>query len=201
VKKSAVNYLRKFGKNMSKIGKKPVKVPDGVTVTIDEVRISVKGPKGELEVRRLPHVAVEFDEAKRELGFTLESKNKQARSNWGTIRSHTANAIQGVTEGFEKTLILEGVGYRITKNGDDLEMNLGFSHPVNYKARPGIVFEVEKNTILKISGIDKRLVGQVAAEIRAIEKAEPYKGRGFRYKDEVIRRKAGKKAVTAAGGA
>ncbi len=186
---------------MSKIGKQAIKIPEGVTVAIDEKKIAIKGPKGELQVRRLPHVRAEFDEAKKELKFTVEATHKQARSNWGTIRSHAANALEGVTKGFEKTLIVEGVGYRITKVGEGLEMTLGFSHPVKYEAKSGISFEVEKNTTLKISGIDKELVGQVAAEIRAIEKAEPYKGRGFRYAGEVVRRKAGKKAVAAAGGA
>lgn len=184
---------------MSKIGKKPIKIPEGVTVTIEEERILVKGPKGELAVRRLPYIVPELDEAKKELRFTLQSNQKQARSNWGTSRALLANAVEGVTKGFTKTLILEGVGYKITKQGEDLSLNIGFSHPVEYKAKPGITFEVEKNTILKISGINKELVGQVAAEIRDIERAEPYKGRGFRYADEVIRRKAGKKAVAAAG--
>jgi len=184
---------------MSKIGKQPIKIPEGVTVSVDIDKVTVKGSKGELEVRLLPYVKTELDEAARELKFSPESNHKQARSNWGTIRANVANAVEGVTKGFEKTLIVEGVGYRITKAGEGLEMNLGFSHPVNYEATPGITFEVEKNTILKISGIDKRLVGQVAAEIRGIEKAEPYKGRGFRYSDEVIRRKAGKKAVASGG--
>ncbi len=184
---------------MSKIGKQPVKVPENVIIEIEEEKITVKGPKGELEVRRLPHVIPELDKEKKELKFVPEANHKQARSNWGTMRSNTANTIQGVTEGFEKTLIVEGVGYRINKEGEGLVMNLGFSHPVNYEATPGITFEIEKNTILKIKGIDKILVGQVAAEIRAIEKAEPYKGRGFRYSDEVVRRKAGKKAVASEG--
>ncbi|MFH0712773.1 MAG: 50S ribosomal protein L6 [Candidatus Jorgensenbacteria bacterium] len=186
---------------MSKIGKQLIKIPEGVTVAVDEEKILIKGPKGELGVRRIPHVLPEFNEAKKELKFTAEANHKQARSNWGTIRAHAANAVEGVTKGFEKTLILEGVGYRIVKVGEGLEMTLGFSHPVKYEAKPGISFEVEKNTTLRIRGIDRELVGQVAAEIRAIEKAEPYKGRGFRYSDEVIRRKAGKKAVAASGGA
>jgi large subunit ribosomal protein L6 len=184
---------------MSKIGKQPIKLPEGVTASVDEDKITVKGPKGELEVRLLPYVRPEFDEAARELKFTPEANHKQARSNWGTMRANAANAVLGVTNGFAKTLVVEGVGYRITKAGEGLEMTLGFSHPVKYEATPGITFEVEKNTILKISGIDKRLVGQVAAEIRAFEKAEPYKGRGFRYSDEVVRRKAGKKAVASGG--
>lgn len=170
-------------------------------MAIDGEKILVKGPKGELGVRRLPYVTPEFDGAKKELKFALEANHKQARSNWGTIRAQASNAVLGVTKGFEKTLIVEGVGYRIMKAGEDLEMTLGFSHPVNYKTKPGISFEVEKNTILKIKGIDKELVGQVAAEIRGLEKAEPYKGRGFRYEGEVVRRKAGKKAVAASGGA
>ncbi len=186
---------------MSKIGKKPLKIPEGVTIVIDEDKISVKGPKGELNVPRLSYVLPRFDESAKELRFELQAtkKQKQAQSNWGTFRAKVANALEGVTKGFEKTLILEGVGYRITKDGDNLVMNLGFSHPVKYNAKPGVSFEVEKNNILKVKGIDKELVGQVAAEIRNIEKAEPYKGRGFRYENEVIRRKAGKRAVAASG--
>ena len=133
--------------------------------------------------------------------FTLQGSGKQSRSNWGTIRALAANAIAGLTKGFQKTLILEGVGFRINKEGDNLNLSLGFSHPIQYKARPGIIFEVEKNTILKVKGIDKELVGQVTAEIRSLKKPEPYKGKGFRYENEVIRRKAGKKAATASGGA
>ncbi len=161
--------------------------------------ITLKRDKNELEIPRLAGVKVEYDAAKREMNFSLTNTTKQTKSNWGTLRALTWNAVLGLTKGFEKKLILEGVGYRITKAGEGLEMNLGFSHPVIFKARPGIQFEVEKNTNLKIKGFNKELVGQVAAEIRALKKPEPYKGKGFHYEGEVIRRKAGKKAVATTG--
>lgn len=184
---------------MSKIGKQKVIVPEGMEVKVESNIVLLKKDKNELKIPVLAGVKVEYDVVKRELGFSLVSVNKQTKSNWGTLRALIANAVLGLTKGFEKKLILEGVGYRITKAGEDLEMNLGFSHPVRYKARAGIQFEVEKNVNLKIKGFDKELVGQVAAEIRALRKPEPYKGKGFRYEGEVIRRKAGKKAVATTG--
>ena len=182
---------------MSKIGKQNIKIPTGITVTIEEGKIYLKGQSGELTVTVLKGVkpAIENDV----LIFSLSGDNKQARSNWGTLRSLVANAISGLAKGFEKILILEGIGYRITKEGNDLSLNLGFSHPVKYKAPAGIIFEVPDTTTLKIKGIDKALVGQVAAEIRNLKKPEPYKGKGFRYADEIIRRKAGKKVAAASG--
>lgn len=168
---------------------------------LKEREIVFKNQKGEFKIALPAGVRAALDTDKKELLFTLQGSGKQARSNWGTIRALAANAIAGLTKGFQKTLILEGVGFRINKEGDNLNLSLGFSHPIQYKARPGIIFEVEKNTILKIKGIDKELVGQVTAEIRSLKKPEPYKGKGFRYENEVIRRKAGKKAATAAAGA
>jgi large subunit ribosomal protein L6 len=178
---------------MSKIGKKPIKIEEGVNVLIKENEVIVQGPKGELKVKKLEGVDV-----KNENGFivlSLNKKNKQAKSNWGTLRSLIQNAIIGVTKGFEKTLILEGIGYRINKEGNDLNLSLGFSHPVIFKAPSDITFEVEKNTI-KVKGIDKARVGEIAAQIRALKKPEPYKGKGFRYENEVIRRKEGKKSAS-----
>jgi large subunit ribosomal protein L6 len=128
--------------------------------------------------------------------LTTATETKQVRSNWGTLRSLIQNAIDGLVKGYEKTLLLEGVGYKMAKEGNNLSLNLGFSHPVKFAAPEHIVFEVEKNTTLKIKGFDKALVGQVAAEIRGLKKPEPYKGKGFRYSDEIIKRKAGKKAAT-----
>ncbi len=179
---------------MSKIGKQPVIIPESVTVTIKDGELLFVGGKNQLIVPILKYVDAVIDN--KEIKFSIGASNKQARSNWGTIRSLTQNAVFGLSKGFEKTLILEGVGYRITKEGENLTLSLGFSHPVTYKAPAGIVFEVEKNSILKVKGFDKTLVGQVAAEIRGMKKPEPYKGKGFRYSDEVIRRKAGKKAAT-----
>jgi len=185
---------------MSRIGKQLINIPEGIEIIVDQDRIIVKSSKKEeIRVLKLSGVGAVLNEDKRELRFTLKSDNKQSRSNWGTQRSLVYNAIEGLTKGFKKTLILEGVGYRLAKEDDDLVLNLGFSHPVRYKARSGIEFEVEKNSILKIKGIDKELVGRVAAEIRSLKKPEPYKGKGFHYLGEVVRRKAGKKAVTAAG--
>jgi len=179
---------------MSKIGKKPITVPQGVTLAIDEDAIRVKGPKGELNVPMLSGVkpVLEGDT----LRFEIVSRAKQQRSNWGTARALVQNAVLGATEGFEKTLVIEGVGFKIAKEGNGLMLSLGFSHPVRYAEVPGIEFEVEKNTTLKIKGNDKMLVGKVAAEIRALKKPEPYKGKGFHYAGEVIRRKAGKKSGT-----
>ncbi|MEK9194609.1 MAG: 50S ribosomal protein L6 [Patescibacteria group bacterium] len=183
---------------MSKIGKQPVKIPEGVRAEIQENKIVLRKDDREAFIPVLRGVKAILEEG--ELRFSLESKSKQSRSNWGTVRSLTNNAAIGLTKGFEKNLILEGVGYRITKEGNNLSLNLGFSHQLKFEAPPGITFEVEKNSILKIKGIDKFLVGQVAAQIRSLKKPEPYKGKGFRYSGEVIRRKAGKKAVATMGG-
>jgi large subunit ribosomal protein L6 len=182
---------------MSKIGKQPIKIPEGVSLVIDGNTIKVKGPLGENSLPILHGLKPIFENG--ELRFETLNTSGQTRSNWGTMRSLAANAVKGVQEGFSKTLILEGIGFKIAKEGNNLTLNLGFSHPVKFDAPAGITFEVEKNTVLKIKGIDKFLVGQVAAEIRALKKPEPYKGTGFRYSDEVIRRKAGKKAVATSG--
>ncbi len=179
---------------MSKIGKQPIIIPEGVIVTIADNRVSIKGPKGELAIPILAGITVSLE------GKTLTTNTgshvKQMKSNWGTERALLANAVTGVLKGFEKTLILEGVGYRVMKDGENLTLSLGFSHPIKFLAPEGISFEVEKNSILKIKGIDKNLVGKIAADIRQMKKPEPYKGKGFHYEGEVIRRKAGKKAAT-----
>lgn len=194
----AGNYFLKFG-SMSKIGKQPIKIPDGITVEITGSEVIIKSVKSELKTPLLKGIKPILEDGYLRLDLTGEGK--QARSNWGTMRSLLANAVYGLTKGFEKTLLLEGVGYRVTKEGNDLLMNLGFSHPVRYKAPEHITFEVEKNSVLRIKGFDKTLVGQVAAEIRSFKKPEPYKGKGFRYADEIIRRKAGKKAAATTGSA
>ncbi len=178
---------------MSKVGKKQIHIPDGISVDIKEQEIVIHGKAGTTTVKMLEGIRAELKD--KELSFEALRNSKQVRSNWGTLRALVANAIQGFVGGFEKTLILEGVGYRVMKEGEGLGLSLGFSHPVKYPAVPGIVFEVEKNSILKIKGFDKGLVGKVAADIRAMKKVEPYKGKGFRYSDEVVRRKAGKKSV------
>jgi large subunit ribosomal protein L6 len=177
---------------MSKIGKKIIEIPQGITVTDESRSLIFKNAKASLTVPKLHGVKPIIEENK--IHFELSENSKQARSSWGTTASLCLNAIEGLTKGYSKKLILEGVGFRVIKEGDNLNLSLGFSHPIHYKAIPGISFEVEKNSGLTISGVDKALVGQVAAEIRSMKKPEPYKGKGFRYQNEVIRRKAGKKS-------
>lgn len=179
---------------MSKIGKKPIEIPSGVTVSVKEDAVSVKGPKGELTKPLIKgvNVVVEGNLVK----LTPMEGDKENIAKWGLQRALLANMITGVTQGFEKVLEFQGVGYKAAVKGSDLELSLGYSHPITVNGVEGITFSVEKNSI-KISGSDKELVGKVAAEIRTKRLPEPYKGSGIRYKDEVIRRKAGKKAVTA----
>ena len=187
----------KFGNNyMSKIGKKPIEIPGDVEVKIKEDNISVKGPKGELTKPLIKgvNVAVEGNLIK----LTPESKEKENLAKWGLERALIANMITGVVQGFEKALEFQGVGYKASVKGKDLELSLGYSHPITVPGVEGITFSVEKNSI-KVSGLDKELVGKVAAEIRTKRLPEPYKGSGIKYRDEVIRRKAGKKAATTAG--
>ncbi|MBI5732834.1 50S ribosomal protein L6 [Candidatus Jorgensenbacteria bacterium] len=183
---------------MSKIGRQLIKIPVGTTVSISEGNIVVKGSVGEKHIPILDGVKPLIDGD--QIQFSLVGSGKRARSNWGTLRSLVNNAILGLTKGYEKILVLEGIGYRVVKEGNDLALNLGFSHPIRYTTPPGISFDIEKNSILKIKGFDKERVGQVAAEIRSLKKPEPYKGKGFRYSNEVVRRKAGKKATSTAGG-
>ena len=179
---------------MSKIGKRILSIPEGVKVSEVENELVFSSSKGELKVPVLKGIKPILEG--NTLSFELLESSKMGRSNWGTTSSLSSNAIEGLTKGYVKKLSIEGVGYRIMKEGNDLVLSLGFSHPVPYKAPAGITFEVEKNTQLTVSGIDKHLVGQVAAEIRSLKKPEPYKGKGFRYEGEVIRRKAGKKSGT-----
>ncbi|MEK7629783.1 MAG: 50S ribosomal protein L6 [Patescibacteria group bacterium] len=182
---------------MSKIGKQPIKISDGVVVDIQETDVVIKSQKGEIILPILQGLKVTSENGV--IKVEPKKNTKQVRSNWGTFRSLLNNAVQGLTNGFEKKLIVEGIGYKINKDGNDLVMNLGFSHLVKFRAPANIVFEVEKNTILKIKGFDKAVVGRVAAEIRQLKKPEPYKGTGFRYSDEVVKRKAGKKAASTTG--
>ncbi len=179
---------------MSRIGKLPVSIPSGVTVTLGDNNVTVKGPKGEL-VRALPPL-VKAELKDNEVVVTPTDDSRVARSFWGLTRTLIANMIEGVTKGFEKELTIKGVGYKAALKGKDLELALGFSHPVNIKAPTGITFEVDtkKNTI-KISGINKEVVGQTAANIRAHRPPEPYKGKGVAYTGEHIIRKAGKAAA------
>lgn len=174
---------------MSRIGKLPVQIPSGVTITVDNSVIVVKGPKGELSQPLLDRVkvAVEGDT----LTVTRQNDEKLSKSQHGLTRALINNMVVGVTKGFEKKLEVNGVGYRVNGGGQSLEMALGFSHPVKYEAPQGVTLTVDKLNIT-VSGIDKQQVGQVAAEIRSLKKPEPYKGKGIKYADEVIIRKAGK---------
>lgn len=162
---------------------------------IDKDLILVKGEKGELTQKLIPEIKIEIKD--KEVILKEPQKTKTSSALWGTFRALIANMIEGVSKGFEKKLIIEGIGYRVALNGNKLVLSVGFSHPVEIQAPKGIEFKIEKNTII-ISGADKQIVGQVAADIRAQKKPEPYKGKGIRYEKEVIRRKAGKKAVSTA---
>ncbi len=177
---------------MSKIGKQPIIIPDGVTVTIDGDLIVVKGLKGELKRRLAREIKVELAEKK--LLVNIAKQTKRSDALWGLSRMLIANMVEGVKSGFAKKLEIEGIGYKVALQGNNLILNVGFSHPVEFKGVPGIFFKVEKN-IITVSGIDKEAVGQAAANIRKIRKPEPYKGKGIHYLGEVIKRKAGKKAV------
>lgn len=180
---------------MSRIGKKPIVIPQGVTVEINGLQIFVHGPKGELRRELPPAIIVRIEG--NEILTEPREHTKKTPALWGLTRSLVANMVTGVTAGFEKKLEFEGIGFRVVVDGDGLTLQLGFSHPVKFKTPAGITCLVEKNTIT-ISGIDKELVGETAASVRALKKPEPYKGKGIRYKGEVIRRKAGKKAVASA---
>lgn len=176
---------------MSKVGKKAIEIPNGVTVTYgDNNKVSVKGSKGELSASFNAEISIETKE--NEVVVAPKKDVKRLYAFWGLTRNLIANMIEGVSKGYEKKLELQGVGYKVALKGNDLDMALGFSHPVIFKAPEGIKFAVEKN-IITISGIDKQQVGQVAAEIRKLRKPEPYKGKGVRYVGEQVRRKAGKK--------
>ncbi len=174
---------------MSRIGKLPIQVPSGVTITVDSSDVTVKGPKGELKQFMIPGISVKQEGD--EILVTRENDEPVNRSKHGLIRSLIHNMIVGVTEGFSKQLEIQGVGFRVALAGNDLKMHLGFSHEVIYHIPEGVTAAVEQNTIT-ISGISKQQVGQVAAEIRALKKPEPYKGKGIRYVGEHIIRKSGK---------
>ncbi|MFZ2494273.1 MAG: 50S ribosomal protein L6 [Candidatus Saccharimonadales bacterium] len=174
---------------MSRIGKLPIQIPSGVTITVDSGDVTVKGPKGELRQFITPAVTVSLEDGV--LTVQPKDESRQARAQHGLMRSLLNNMVVGVTQGFEKKLEVNGVGFRVAMSGQDLEMALGFSHPVKYKAPEGVQISTNKMEIT-VSGISKQQVGQVAAEIRALKKPEPYKGKGIKYADEVLLRKAGK---------
>ncbi|AIQ38075.1 MULTISPECIES: 50S ribosomal protein L6 [Paenibacillus] len=175
---------------MSRIGRKPIAVPSGVDVTLDNAVITVKGPKGSLtrELHKDMKVTVENNE----ITVVRPSDNKLHRSLHGTTRSVVSNMVAGVTEGFSKSLELVGVGYRASKSGDKIVLNVGYSHPVEITPEAGIEFEVPANTKIIVKGIDKERVGAYAAKIRSVREPEPYKGKGIKYEGERIIRKEGK---------
>jgi large subunit ribosomal protein L6 len=175
---------------MSRIGRKSIPVPAGVDITINGQTVKVKGPKGELSHTVAEPIKVEQDGG--ELHVNRPDDERRSKELHGLSRTLVANMIVGVTEGYKKTLEINGTGYRVTARGNDLEFALGFSHPVNVVPPSGISFSVERPTQFTVSGIDKQLVGEVAANIRKIRPPEPYKGKGVKYQGEVIRRKAGK---------
>lgn len=179
---------------MSKIGKMPITIPNGVTVTNENRVITITGPKGALNLNLSR--AVDVSVAENTIVVSLKDSNKKAL--FGTTRSLLANMVKGVTEGWMKELELVGTGYRAEVRGDMLVLTVGFSHPVNFNAVEGIKFGVEKS-VIKIEGIDKEKVGEVAAKVRAVRPPEPYKGKGIRYLNEVVRKKAGKAAKAGAG--
>lgn len=174
---------------MSRIGKLPIQIPSGVTITVDSDVITVVGSKGTLTVPHLSDVTVAVADGVATV--TRKDDERIAKAQHGLQRALLANAVEGVTKGFEKRLEVNGVGFRVGMSGTALEMHLGFSHPVKYTPPTGVSVTNEKMTII-VSGIDKQQVGQVAAEIRSLKKPEPYKGKGIKYADEVILRKAGK---------
>jgi large subunit ribosomal protein L6 len=177
---------------MSRIGKKPISVPSGVTVTIDPGVVRVHGPKGELSERK--HRDITVAQEGEEILVTRPTDRGELRALHGLSRSLVANMVEGVTDGFQKTLEIQGVGYRAQLKGRDLELALGYSHPVPVKAPEGIEFEVPQPTRVIVRGISKQAVGEVAAYIRKQRPPEPYKGKGIRYEGEYVARKVGKRA-------
>ncbi|HEX7091081.1 MAG TPA: 50S ribosomal protein L6 [Longimicrobiales bacterium] len=175
---------------MSRIGKKPVPIPGGVTVAVDGTTVKVKGPKGELSRTFRPEMRIRVDDG--QVVVERSSDSKTHRALHGLTRALIANMVQGVAAGYRKTLEIVGVGYRAEKKGKVLVLNVGFSHPVEYPEPPGLTISTPTPTTVVVEGIDKEKVGQAAAEIRAVRPPEPYKGKGIRYQDEQVRRKAGK---------
>jgi large subunit ribosomal protein L6 len=177
---------------MSRIGRKPIPVPAGVTISIEPERVTVNGPRGEL-TERIPR-AMQVEQADGEVLVKRPTDRGEHRALHGLTRSLIANMVQGVTEGFEKRLEIQGVGYRAQLRGRDLELALGYSHPVSIKAPEGIEFEVPQPTRIVVKGPSKQQVGEIAATIRKQRKPEPYKGKGIRYEGEYVARKVGKRA-------
>ena len=177
---------------MSRIGKQPIAIPDGVNVAVDPGRVTVNGPLGELTQNVPKRILVEKEDG--QLVVKRPTERGDDRALHGLTRSLVANMVEGVTNGFEKRLEIQGVGYRAALRGTALELNVGFSHPVVIDAPAGITFEVPVQNEVVVKGIDKQQVGEIAAEVRAVRPPEPYKGKGIRYQGEYVRRKVGKRA-------
>lgn len=176
---------------MSRIGKKPVELPGGVTATVSGQTFEVKGPKGSRSFRATDDVTIKVEDGT--VSVEPRGKSKRARQQWGMSRSMVQNCVTGVSEGFKKELEINGVGYRAQMQGNTLKLNLGYSHEVNFEAPEGVTVTAPKQTEIVVEGIDQQLVGQVAANIREWRAPEPYKGKGIKYKEEYIFRKEGKK--------
>ncbi len=177
---------------MSRIGKQQISVPQGVTVTINGSDVTIQGPKGTLKRTLHPLVTAQNENSILSVSVA-RMENSEERSLWGTFAAHLKNMVEGVTKGFEKKLEVNGVGYRVAMQGKDLKLEIGFSHPVVYKMPSEVTAMVEKN-VITLTSSDIEILGKTAAEIRALKKPEPYKGKGIKYMDEVLRRKAGKTA-------
>lgn len=182
---------------MSRIGKKPISIPAGVTIEVVPGEMRVKGAKGELSRSIDPRINVTVGDGT--VSVSASNGEKTTRALWGTSRMHIANMVEGVSSGFTKKLQIEGIGYRASVDGTALVLQVGFTHPVKIEAEPGIAFKVEKN-IVTVSGINKDTVSKVAAQVHRVRPPEPYKGKGIRYVGELVRKKVGKKAATGAAG-
>ncbi len=180
---------------MSRIGKKPIEIPEGVNVQINRQKITIKGPKGELSREVRPEIKIKIKQGK--ILVSIKRQTKQSKAFWGLTRALLANMVQGVVSGYEKKLEIHGLGYKAKIEDEELVLSAGFTHLVRIKTPEGIKISVERN-IITVSGIDKGLVGLIASKIRKVRPAEPYKGKGLRYQGEIIRRKAGKKVATTA---
>jgi len=177
---------------MSRIGRRPIELPAGVMVALSPGRVQVNGPRGELS--QVVPTRMQIEKTESEIVVTRPTERGEDRALHGLTRTLIANMVEGVTNGFEKYLEIQGVGYRAQLKGTDLELAVGYSHPVVVKPRKGISFDVPTPTQVVVKGIDKQMVGQTAAEIRKVRPPEPYKGKGIRYRDELVRRKVGKRA-------
>ena len=180
---------------MSRIGRQPIKIPDGLTAEMKDNKFKVKGPKGELSFQIRPEIEVVIKD--NQIIVSIKQETKESKAFWGLTRSLIFNAVKGVNQGYQKQLEIQGVGYKARVEGEELVLEVGFSHPVNIKKPEGIEFSVSKN-IITVSGIDKQLVGEMAAQTRAARPPEPYKGKGIRYLGEEVIRKVGKRAAEAA---